>query len=267
MVTPTLEQIVEALRTLEALASTYDGDPERVVIARDKSYGPGLFGLHVPVRLVDLQRAGQAADLLDTGELPPPIEDEDLHGLLLAIERGEVGLRQAPAADEFGRFTGDTEYETSNGWRLTVFIDCGEWDYLNSVTSPHGARADVDAIDAAMPDSATYRPSRECAAAAWGVNEPGWKGWHLELFDTPKPAGDGWHRFADALPPVDVEILIHNEGSYYAVGRYYDDGPYQYDANTLKGAYFVLDGGPTLGPDDLIGAYWRPLPAQPKGES
>jgi hypothetical protein len=40
------------------------------------------------------------------------------------------------------------QFETSNGWKLCVFNDCGYWDYLESAEDPSGQLLDFDEIQA-----------------------------------------------------------------------------------------------------------------------
>ncbi len=65
-----------------------------------------------------------------------PVTEAEIFAVLYAIERGEIALE--PIDDPREIFAGDVRYRASNGWTLTVFNDCNEWDYLDSVTLPDG---------------------------------------------------------------------------------------------------------------------------------
>lgn len=63
--------------------------------------------------------------------------DEAL-AVLEAVCRGEVTATPRETPKEI--YAGDVVYDLSNGWQVIVFNDCGEWDYVDSMTSPDGTR-------------------------------------------------------------------------------------------------------------------------------
>lgn len=44
-----------------------------------------------------------------------------------------------PSAPE-GHYFGDYDFKDSRGWTVTIFYDCGDWDYVDSVTAPDGRK-------------------------------------------------------------------------------------------------------------------------------
>ena len=65
----------------------------------------------------------------------------ELRSVLEAVERREVSLMpEGRTADEI--YAGDVSYCVSNGWRLVVFNDCNDWDYLDSAVAPDGRRVE-----------------------------------------------------------------------------------------------------------------------------
>lgn len=67
-----------------------------------------------------------------------------LGALLNSLASGSVELRRTNS-----RASIHVEYETSNGWKLGVFNDCGYWDYLESAVDPSGQLLDFDEVQAA----------------------------------------------------------------------------------------------------------------------
>ena len=79
----------------------------------------------------------------------------DALALIRGIESGAIDVTLPNIPDEGlgdGTF-GDVEYQTSNGWRVVVFNDCGSWDYIDHFVAPDGTRievwpeSDVDLLD------------------------------------------------------------------------------------------------------------------------
>lgn len=51
----------------------------------------------------------------------------------------DLGIRTVvPHACPHVVYAGNIEYVTDDGWKITVFNDCNEWDYVDSVQSPLG---------------------------------------------------------------------------------------------------------------------------------
>jgi hypothetical protein len=47
-------------------------------------------------------------------------------------------------------YCGEQAYRLPSGWVVEVFWDCGDWDYLDSVTAPDGRRWDFEALPQAV---------------------------------------------------------------------------------------------------------------------
>lgn len=85
-----------------------------------------------------------------------PTEAEIL-AVLSAIERKELSVRLLPG-EEGAWGPSRPRYETANGWILEVWNDAGEWDYLESVTSPTGEVLDFEEMSERLQD---YQPPQQ----------------------------------------------------------------------------------------------------------
>lgn len=90
------------------------------------------------------------------------ISDGEIREVLTSIERGAVHL--TPIRDPQDIYAGVVEYAVDNGWRLAVFNDCNEWDYLEWIEAPDGRRVDYDQLCDASSDLKNYVPS---ISVAW----------------------------------------------------------------------------------------------------
>lgn len=77
------------------------------------------------------------------------LSEAEVVDFLQSIERGEVAVK--PAKSPSQHQSGDLAFEASNGWHVTVFIDAGEWDYVDRVISDDGRTASFDDIWDTMP--------------------------------------------------------------------------------------------------------------------
>lgn len=63
---------------------------------------------------------------------------------LQAIERGDITIerlgKDSRFYDDVAFFFGDVSYCASNGWLLTVFFDCGCWDFITEIESDTGEK-------------------------------------------------------------------------------------------------------------------------------
>lgn len=97
------------------------------------------------------------------------LSDNDVFKILKSIEDGtrrvfisrELMLERLSGVIDCGDFL----FVTEDGWKMSVFIDCGEWDYLNWMESPKGARRDGIPSAAGSPLH-HYRPS---SGKNWGI--------------------------------------------------------------------------------------------------
>jgi hypothetical protein len=73
--------------------------------------------------------------------------DDDETRLLEVLESIHAGKLLVSAPDgvpEEGNFYGDILFETSNGWKITVFDDGDSFDYIDQVVTPEGVLFDFD---------------------------------------------------------------------------------------------------------------------------
>jgi hypothetical protein len=71
---------------------------------------------------------------------------EQINQFLAEIETGVITLM--PMTDPKKAYHSIMGYRCSNGWQLTVFVDCDYWDYIDSITTDTGEEIGFDALDA-----------------------------------------------------------------------------------------------------------------------
>ncbi len=101
----------------------------------------------------------------------PAISTAEILEFLRAIEDGDITLSEKPAE----AWAGDITYTASNGWKIEIFNDCHDWDYINSITTDDGRHVDYDDI-ATMPEVENYSPSDEVSATRYGIGQ-----WNLTM--------------------------------------------------------------------------------------
>lgn len=87
-------------------------------------------------------------------------------GFMLSIERGEVSLKAKEPWSEV--YAGNVEYEASNGWKLAIFNDCDEWDYIDQITTADGRQINYDEIYGTELDS--YCPDAKTQKEVYGIS-------------------------------------------------------------------------------------------------
>jgi hypothetical protein len=65
----------------------------------------------------------------------PELSPASVLDVLRAIDRGDLTIIGIEGVQEV-----TIEFTVSNGWKLFVFNDAGEWDYLESALAPNGSR-------------------------------------------------------------------------------------------------------------------------------
>ena len=98
--------------------------------------------------------------------LTPASAEVELGQFLRAVEDGTVSL--APEQEPQDVYAGNVTYIASNGWRIVIFNDANERDYIDSITTSDGRIFDLDALDA-MPTVDTYEPSEEIPWTRYGI--------------------------------------------------------------------------------------------------
>lgn len=94
------------------------------------------------------------------------ITEDELIAFLKAIEKGAILL--TPQEDPQQVYAGNVTYLASNGWRMVVFNDANEWDYIDQVATPDQRILVFEEIDA-MPEAGQYRPDAAAAWACYGI--------------------------------------------------------------------------------------------------
>ena len=87
-----------------------------------------------------------------------PTSEEVLAALVAVCDGTATAAFVGATAREV--YAGNVEYALSNGWGVTVFNDCGEWDYIDSIKAPGGewinlwpSSADYNANAAGHPEA------------------------------------------------------------------------------------------------------------------
>jgi len=96
------------------------------------------------------------------------IPEEELLEFLKAVEAGTVSLQPEECIPQ-DIYAGNVPYRASNGWRITIFNDCNEWDYVDHVTAADGRSLDFDDIDNFMSAAREYMPDDEVAWSRYGI--------------------------------------------------------------------------------------------------
>jgi hypothetical protein len=76
-----------------------------------------------------------------------PIKDA-LRRLMKEIDAGQVHIRKLNSGASVR-----VNYVTDNGWKLQVFNDVGDWDYLESAEDPNGNTLDYEDINSDSNDA------------------------------------------------------------------------------------------------------------------
>lgn len=64
------------------------------------------------------------------------IPDEEMRAALDAADAGGVAIETV----HDWHYCGVAEFHLANGWKVAVFNDCDEWDYIEWVEAPDGRR-------------------------------------------------------------------------------------------------------------------------------
>lgn len=96
------------------------------------------------------------------------IETDEILYILRAVETGGITLYASKDPQEV--YAGVVHYEASNGWKIGIFNDCNEWDYIQYIEAPDGRRMDFDAIED-TPELRDYRPTIEVIRQEYGIPE------------------------------------------------------------------------------------------------
>lgn len=64
------------------------------------------------------------------------LPENEAQAFIEAIEKREITLTATIPPDQV--YAGNCWYKASNGWELIVFNDCGQFDYIDSITTNDG---------------------------------------------------------------------------------------------------------------------------------
>ncbi len=96
------------------------------------------------------------------------IEEQELLKFLMQVEAGSVLL--TPTIETQGVYAGNVEYIADNGWRIVIFNDADEWDYIDNVTAADGRTADFEKIEL-MSTVNSYEPTEKTALKRYRIPE------------------------------------------------------------------------------------------------
>jgi hypothetical protein len=94
------------------------------------------------------------------------IPEAEIRELLTSIEHGTIRL--APMEEPQRVYAGVVQYSAANGWRLAVFSDCNEWDYLQWIEAPDSRCVDYEQLRHAS-GLAQYEPDPLVAWESYGL--------------------------------------------------------------------------------------------------
>lgn len=104
------------------------------------------------------------------------IQEQELLEFLKAIEEETVSLQPESVPQDI--YAGNVSYRASNGWQITIFNDCNEWDYVDQVVAADGRSLDFHEIENDMPSAREYMPDDEVAWKRYGI--PGYMRFRCE---------------------------------------------------------------------------------------
>lgn len=96
------------------------------------------------------------------GKRKAEITETEAITLLNAIEFGFIKL--SPELDGDGVLR---TWETENGWRITVFDDAGNWDYIDNIVAPDGRVLNWDYFHSWMTELTDWSPSVTSIRTIW----------------------------------------------------------------------------------------------------
>jgi len=97
------------------------------------------------------------------------VTESEILSFLCSVESGDVIL--IPLQEPQNVFAGPVDYIASNGWNITIYNDCNEWDYIEHIQTADGRKCDYDDIFEAMPAVDSYQPPSEVAWTRYRIPE------------------------------------------------------------------------------------------------
>lgn len=98
------------------------------------------------------------------------ISEKDLEAFLRAIESGQIKLKAQEEPQSI--YAGNIEYFASNGWRIMVFNDANEWDYIEAIWDSHGnLKEEVDLASGQRISIVdfNYQPGEQASWTYYGI--------------------------------------------------------------------------------------------------
>lgn len=111
----------------------------------------------------------------------PAISDIEIWEFLRAIESGSVVLTPDGDREPQLIYAGDVPYRASNGWRIVIFNDANEWDYIDEIVTSDGRRISYDEIADSFPDIDNYEPTIEISWLRYRI--PGYISFRCSVCD------------------------------------------------------------------------------------
>lgn len=98
--------------------------------------------------------------------MPAQITKQEILDFLHQIEEGVVTLKATHEPQDV--YAGNVQYVASNGWKIVVFNDCNEWDYIDFIETPDGRQIDYETLSE-DPELDAYEPPADVAWTRYGI--------------------------------------------------------------------------------------------------
>jgi hypothetical protein len=75
------------------------------------------------------------------------VTEQDILSMCEAVDAGELSVELEGGETWDVAYSGNMSFRFGNGFRILVFNDCGEWDYIDSYIAADGTRTEVNVPD------------------------------------------------------------------------------------------------------------------------
>ena len=106
-------------------------------------------------------------EVSEVDSLAQGLTEGELWSFLRDIEQGVVTLQPEGEPQEI--YAGNVSYTASNGWRIIIFNDANEWDYIDEIVTNDGRSIDYDELFQTYPALAEYAPNDEVAWSRYRI--------------------------------------------------------------------------------------------------
>jgi len=96
----------------------------------------------------------------------PSVSEDEVLEVIARVEAGDL-LVTKDCSWDVGAL--GVKFTTEDGWRIVVFNDAGQWDYIETVEAPDGRFLESPEIDE-MPCVEDYHPATVAIARLWGLS-------------------------------------------------------------------------------------------------